>query len=127
MRTGASMSSLWRTPGSVKLVGAKAGLFDMKGSVLHLNFALVAILLSLALNWCEQCYASVQCGLWLPCVVNCNRIAWLDQFAWTISVMQPQVELNYVNTLWTFNITNCFFFPLDKSGTPSDPYYILLV
>jgi hypothetical protein len=31
MRTGASMSSLWRTPGSVKLVGAKAGLFDMKG------------------------------------------------------------------------------------------------
>jgi hypothetical protein len=36
----------------------------------------------------------------------------LDQFAWTIAVVQPRVELNYVNILWTFNITSCFFFPL---------------
>jgi hypothetical protein len=34
-----SMSSLWKTLGSVKTWV----LFDVKGSVLHLNFALVAI------------------------------------------------------------------------------------
>lgn len=44
MRTGESTSSLWRTPGSVRLVGAKAArLVDMKGVLLQLSFALVAV------------------------------------------------------------------------------------
>ena len=66
------------------------------------------VIASLALNWCEQCHVTV------PYVVSGCLVfeirGTLDQFAWIIAVMQPQVELNYVNVSWTFNIANCFFF-----------------